>query len=50
MEERSFNKAKGSFTSRLAPGAKKLSDLQASGGKELPDLDAIDQELPDDDE
>lgn len=45
-----FNRAKGSFTTRLAPGAKKLSDLHASGGKELPELEAIDQELPDDDE
>jgi len=45
-----FNNARGSFILRLSPGAKTLSDLHASGGKELPEIDAIDQELPDDDE
>jgi len=40
-----FNKARGSFNSRLATQAKKLSDLHASGGNELPELDAIDEEV-----
>jgi DNA recombination protein RmuC len=40
-----FNKAQGSFSTRLAPGAKTLSDLHASGGKELKELEKIDQEL-----
>ncbi|MBC8200976.1 MAG: DNA recombination protein RmuC [Planctomycetes bacterium] len=40
-----FNKAQGSFVSRLAPGAKTLSDLHASGGRELKELEKIDQEL-----
>ena len=40
-----FNKAQGSFTARLAPGAKTLSDLKSSGGKELKALEKIDQEV-----
>jgi len=38
----SYNSAVGSFTNRLEPGAKRLSDLQASGGKELPPIEPID--------
>ena len=37
-----FNKARGSFNSRLAPSGKKLSELQASDGKEMQELEAID--------
>jgi len=40
----SYNGAVGSFTTRLEPGAKRLGELQASGGKELPPIDPIDLE------
>ena len=40
----SYNKAVGSFNTRLMPGAKKLSELGASGGKELDHLEGIDIE------
>ena len=40
----SYNKAVGSFTNRLEPGAKRLSELKASGGKELPPTDPVDIE------
>jgi DNA recombination protein RmuC len=40
----SYNSAVGSFTTRLEPGAKRLSELQATGGKELPPTEPIDLE------
>ena len=38
----SYNSAVGSFTSRLEPGAKRLSDLHSTGGKELPVTEPVD--------
>jgi DNA recombination protein RmuC len=40
----SYNSAVGSFTSRLEPGAKRLSELHSTGGKELPPTEPIDIE------
>jgi DNA recombination protein RmuC len=40
----SYNSAVGSFTTRLEPGAKRLSELHSTGGKELPALEPIDIE------
>ena len=40
----SYSSAVGSFTTRLEPGAKRLSELQATGGKELPPTEPIDLE------
>lgn len=40
----SYNKAVGSFNTRLMPGAKKLSELQTTSGKELDHLEGIDIE------
>ena len=40
----SYNNAVGSFTSRLEPGAKRLSELHASGGKDLPAIEPVDIE------
>ena len=40
----SYNKAVGSFNTRLIPGAKRLSELQTTGGKELDSLDQVDVE------
>ncbi len=40
----SYNNAVGSFTARLKPGAERLSELQATGGKELPPIEPIDLE------
>jgi DNA recombination protein RmuC len=40
----SYNEAVGSFTSRLEPGAKRLSELHSTGGKELPPTEPIDIE------
>ncbi|MDP7008081.1 MAG: DNA recombination protein RmuC [Phycisphaerales bacterium] len=40
----SYNKAVGSFTTRLEPGAKRLSELHSTGGKELPPTEPIDIE------
>ena len=40
----SYNSAVGSFTSRLEPGAKRLSELHASGGKDLPATEPVDIE------
>ena len=37
-----YNKAVGSFNTRLVPGAKRLSELQTTGGKELESLNPID--------
>ena len=39
-----YNKAVSSFNSRLIPGAKRLSDLQTTGGKKLEPLEQIDVE------
>ena len=43
-----FNKAQGSFNSRLSPSARRLSELHASDGKEMKELESIDH-VPDDD-
>ncbi len=43
-----FNKAQGSFNSRLSPSARRLSELHASDGKEMKGLESIDH-VPDDD-
>jgi DNA recombination protein RmuC len=40
----SYNSAVGSFTTRLEPGAKRLSELHSTGGKELPVTEPIDIE------
>jgi len=40
----SYNSAVGSFTSRLEPGAKRLSELHSTGGKELPVTEPVDIE------
>ncbi len=40
----SYNSAVGSFTTRLEPGAKRLSELHSTGGKELPPTEPIDIE------
>ena len=40
----SYNSAVGSFTSRLEPGAKRLSELHSTGGKDLPAIDPVDIE------
>ena len=40
----SYNNAVGSFTSRLEPGAKRLSELHSTGGKELPVIEPVDIE------
>ncbi len=40
----SYNKAVGSFNTRLIPGAKRLSELQTTGGKELDSIEQIDIE------
>jgi len=40
----SYNSAVGSFTSRLEPGAKRLSELHSTGGKELPVTEPVDVE------
>ena len=40
----SYNNAVGSFTTRLTPGAKRLSELHSTGGKELPPIEPIDIE------
>ena len=40
----SYNSAVGSFTSRLEPGAKRLSELDSTGGKELPVIEPVDIE------
>ena len=40
----SYNNAVGSFTSRLEPGAKRLSELHSTGGKDLPAIDPVDIE------
>ena len=40
----SYNNAVGSFTSRLEPGAKRLSELHSTGGKDLPATEPIDLE------
>ncbi len=40
----SYNSAVGSFTTRLEPGAKRLSELHSSGGKELPAIEPVDIE------
>lgn len=37
----SYNNAVGSFTSRLEPSAKRLSELDSTGGNELPPLEPI---------
>ena len=40
----SYNSAVGSFTTRLEPGAKRLSELHSTGGKELPVTEPVDIE------
>ena len=40
----SYNNAVGSFTTRLEPGAKRLSELHSTGGKELPVTEPVDIE------
>ena len=40
----SYNSAVGSFTTRLEPGAKRLSELHSTGGKELPTTEPVDIE------
>ena len=40
----SYNNAVGSFTTRLEPGAKRLSELHSTGGKELPVIEPVDIE------
>lgn len=40
----SYNNAVGSFTTRLEPGAKRLSELHSTGGKELPAIEPVDIE------